>query len=169
MMVDEDNTTPCSTLLDRPKDAQARPSNEITKEQGRLKSVVRNHFKKRKVDEKDKSKCNYCTRLLVGGGGSKNGTKPLHDQLKICPRKNFKDIRDMKQKFLVRGQHNVDSTAGVNAYHFDQDESRKELTCMIILHEYPLSIVDHIGFRRYSTSLRPLFKMACRNTIKKDL
>ena len=71
MMVDEDNTTPCSTLLDRPKDAQARPSNEITKEQGRLKSVVRNHFKKRKVDEKDKSKCNYCTRLLVGVGGLK--------------------------------------------------------------------------------------------------
>ena len=78
MMVDEDNTTPCSTLLDRPKDAQARPSNEITKEQGRLKSVVWNHFKRRKVDGKDKAECNYCTRLLVGG--SKNGTKHLHDQ-----------------------------------------------------------------------------------------
>ncbi|XP_030941545.1 zinc finger BED domain-containing protein RICESLEEPER 2-like [Quercus lobata] len=59
--------------------------------------------------------------------------------------------------------------AGVNAYHFDQDESRKELARMIILHEYPLSIVDHIGFRRYSTSLQPLFKMVCRNTIKKDI
>ena len=59
--------------------------------------------------------------------------------------------------------------AGVNAYHFDQDESRKELAHMIILHEYPLSIVDHIGFRRYSTSLQPLFRMVCRNTIKKDI
>ena len=26
MMVDEDNTTPCSTPLDRPEDAQAQPS-----------------------------------------------------------------------------------------------------------------------------------------------
>nr|XP_023884506.1 zinc finger BED domain-containing protein RICESLEEPER 3-like [Quercus suber] len=59
--------------------------------------------------------------------------------------------------------------ASLNAYHFDQDESRKELARMIILHEYPLSIVDHIGFRRYSNSLQPLFKMVCRNTIKKDI
>lgn len=64
----------------------------------------------------------------------------------------------MKQKILVRDQHNVDSMAGVNAYHFDQDESRKKLARMIILHEYPLSIADHIGFRRYSTSLQLFFK-----------
>ena len=104
-----------------------------------------------------------------GGGVSKNGTKHLHDHLKICPTKNFKDIRDMKQKNFGEGSHNVDSVAGLNAYHFDQDESRKELAYMIILHEYPLSIVDHIGFRRYSTSLQLLFKMVCRNTIKKDI
>lgn len=79
--------------------------------------------------------------------GSKNGTKHLHDRFKICPRKKFKDIKDMKQKILVRDQHNVDLMTDVNAYHFDQDESRKELAHMIILHEYPLSIVDHIGFR----------------------
>ena len=107
--------------------------------------------------------------IVCRGGGSRNGPRHLHDHLKICPRKKFKDIRDMKQNILVRDQQNVDSMASVNAYHFDQDESRKELARMIILHEYPLSIVDHIGFRRYSTSLQPLFKMICRNTIKKDI
>ncbi|XP_023913078.1 zinc finger BED domain-containing protein RICESLEEPER 3-like [Quercus suber] len=167
MMVDKDNTTPYSTPLDSLEDVQAQPNNEITQERGRLKSVVWNHFKKRKVDGKDKAESKYCTRFLVGG--SKNGTKHLHDHLKICPRKKFKDIRDMKQKILVRDQHNVDLMAGVNAYHFDQDKSRKELARMIILHEYNLSIVDHIGFRRYLTSLQSLFKMVCRNTIKKDI
>ena len=101
MMVDEDNTTPCSTSLDRPEDAQAQPNNEITEEWGRLKSIVWNHFKKRKVDGKDKAECDYCTRLLVGG--SKNVTKHLHDHLKICPRKKCKDIRDMKQKNFGEG------------------------------------------------------------------
>ena len=66
MMVDEDNTIPCSNLLDRLEDAQAQPNNEITEEQGRFKSVVWNYFKKRKVNGKDKAECNYCTRLLVG-------------------------------------------------------------------------------------------------------
>ena len=40
---------------------------------------------------------------------------------------------------------------------------------MIILHEYPFSIVEHIGFRSYSTSLQPMFKMVIRNTIKRDI
>ena len=54
----------------------------------------------------------------------------------------------MNQKNLARDQNKVYSMAGVNAYHFNQNVSRNELACMIILHEYPLSIVDHIGFRK---------------------
>ncbi|XP_026452125.1 zinc finger BED domain-containing protein RICESLEEPER 2-like [Papaver somniferum] len=46
---------------------------------------------------------------------------------------------------------------------------RKELAYMIILHEYPLSIVEHEGFRRYSNALQPLFKVVSRNTIKNDI
>ncbi|WOH00516.1 hypothetical protein DCAR_0519881 [Daucus carota subsp. sativus] len=37
------------------------------------------------------------------------------------------------------------------------------------MHEYPISIVDHIGFKRYSSFLQPLFKVPCRNTIKKEI
>ena len=57
----------------------------------------------------------------------------------------------------------------MSAYHFDQDVSRKELANTIILHEYPLSIVEHIGFKSYSASLQPMFKMVTRNTIKRDI
>ncbi|KAK3021130.1 hypothetical protein RJ639_045903 [Escallonia herrerae] len=54
-------------------------------------------------------------------------------------------------------------------YTFDQDFARRELGNMIILHEYPLSIVDHVGFRRYSSALQPLFKIPTRNTVKSDI
>ena len=40
---------------------------------------------------------------------------------------------------------------------------------MIILHEYPLSIVDHIRFREFVASLQPLFKLVSRNTLKSDI
>ena len=89
--------------------------------------------------------------------------------MKICPRRKFQDIRDMNQKNLAKDQNKVDSMASVNAYHFDQNVSINELALMIILHEYPFSIVDDIGFRKYSTSLQPLFKMVSRNTIKNDI
>ena len=120
-----------------------------------------------RVDEKDKTECNYCKKLLVKG--SNYGTKHLHDHMKICSRRKFQDIRDMNQKNLPRDQNKVDSMAGVNAYNFDQNVSRNELARMIILQEYPLSTADHIDFRKYSTSLQPLFRMVSRNTIKKDI
>jgi hypothetical protein len=40
---------------------------------------------------------------------------------------------------------------------------------MIILHEYPLSIVDHYGFRKFVTVLQPMFKMGTRNTVGRDI
>ena len=37
------------------------------------------------------------------------------------------------------------------------------------MHEYPLSIVDHLYFKRFVCSLQPLFTVPCRNTIKKEV
>jgi hypothetical protein len=54
----------------------------------------------------------------------------------------------------------------VENYTFDQETAIKELCAMIVLHEYPLSMVDHAGFRRFVSSLQPLFKIGTRNTIR---
>jgi hypothetical protein len=37
------------------------------------------------------------------------------------------------------------------------------------MHEYPLSIVEHTGFERFVSSLQPVFRVPCRNTIKKEI
>ena len=47
---------------------------------------------------------------------------------------------------------------------FDQEVARKALYSMIILHEYPLSIVGHHDFCKFVSALQPLFKMATRNS-----
>ena len=52
---------------------------------------------------------------------------------------------------------------------FDQDVARKELTLMIIVHEYPLSMVDHAGFHKFCAALQPTFKLVSRNTTRKDI
>jgi hypothetical protein len=53
----------------------------------------------------------------------------------------------------------------VENYTFDPEVARTELASMIILHEYPLPIVDHAGFRRFVSALQPLLKVVTRNTI----
>lgn len=52
---------------------------------------------------------------------------------------------------------------------FDQDVARKELALMICVHEYPLSMVDHSGFRKFCSTLQPMFKMVSRNNIRKEI
>ncbi|KAG5515923.1 hypothetical protein RHGRI_036831 [Rhododendron griersonianum] len=64
---------------------------------------------------------------------------------------------------------NKDRPPLLTSYSFDHETARKELASAIIMHEYPLSIVDHVGFRRYSNALQPLFKVPCRNTMKAEI
>ena len=78
----------------------------------------------------------------------------------------FKDIR---QQVLIKQQNKVDGTVSLNNYQFDQARVRNKLARMVILHEYPLSMVDHIGFREFVTDLQPMFKLVTRNTLKSDI
>ena len=57
----------------------------------------------------------------------------------------------------------------LNTYQFDQVKMRNNLSHMVILHEYPLSIVDHIGFREFVSSLQHLFKLISRNTLNSEI
>jgi hypothetical protein len=106
-----------------------------------------------------RAKCNYCSKAL--SGMTSNGTGHLHDHLKVC---------QLRKIMMAQPQLRFGATAAgaisVENYTFDQDTPRKALATVIILHEYPLSMVDHIGFRTFCSALPPLFKMGTRNTIR---
>ncbi|KAI3496146.1 hypothetical protein L1887_38499 [Cichorium endivia] len=130
----------------------------------KLTSPVWKHFKRMKVNGELKAECNYCKKKL--GAKSKNGTRHLHDHYNGCiTRKN----RDIRQSVLSVGQKTVEGKADISCYNFDADKSRKDLAEMIIVHEYPLAIVDHHGFRKFVSGLQPFFKVPCRNTIKGEI
>ncbi|KAL4561102.1 hypothetical protein LXL04_033264 [Taraxacum kok-saghyz] len=130
----------------------------------RLTSPVWKHFVKRKIGEVDKAVCNYCGKKL--SAKSKNGTKHLHEHYKNCMSRRNKDI---KQAILNPRQEKKDGPISLNAHTFDQNVSREELANMIILHEYPLNMVEHVGFRRFVNSVNPLFKHVSRTTLKSDI
>lgn len=57
----------------------------------------------------------------------------------------------------------------IGTYTFDPDVTRRELAFMIILHEYPLAIVEHEGFKRFCNFLQLLFKSLSKNTTKSHI
>nr|KAJ0190290.1 hypothetical protein LSAT_V11C800422620 [Lactuca sativa] len=107
------------------------------------------------------AKCIHCKKQLIDR--SNDGTTHLKDEYMICPRKNTRDIR---QHILVQGKKTTDGKAYMSKYSFDNEISRDEIAKMIIIHDYPRSIVEHYGFRKYTESLQPLFKVPCCNTVK---
>ena len=56
-----------------------------------------------------------------------------------------------------------------NSGAFNEKQGIEKLAKMIILHDYPLSMVEHRGFRDFTTTIQPLFKCPCRNTMKKHI
>ncbi|XP_020206178.1 zinc finger BED domain-containing protein DAYSLEEPER [Cajanus cajan] len=51
---------------------------------------------------------------------------------------------------------------------FDQDKCRHEIARMIIMHDYPLHMVEHPGFVAFVQNLQPQFKMVTFNSIQGD-
>ena len=129
----------------------------------KLTSVVWNDFDKIIEDGQDYAICKHCKGKLKAD--SKNGTKHLHVHIDRCMKRRNVDIRQQLLAVERKGHGKVQ----IGGFTFDQEMSREKLARAIILHEYPLSIVDHVGFRDFATSLQPLFKIVSRNTIKGDI
>ena len=142
----------------------AKTSETLDKDDtSKRRSKVWKHFKTKRVMGKMKAECLYCHKIL--GGESKNGTSHLQKHFDICPLRKTRDIRQS----ILNTTRGGDGKTHVGVYTFDQEAARTSLGKMIILHEYPLSIVDHYGFKGFCNTLQPLFKVVSRNTIKADI
>lgn len=131
----------------------------------KLTSVVWKEFTRVRWHGQVKAKCSYCFSKL--GGETKSGTKHLHDHLKSCVQRKIKLAGNKKlSQASLRFNATDSGKVSVENYTFDQDVARKELGAMMVLHEYPLSMVDHAGFRRFVHALQPLFKIGTRNTLR---
>lgn len=109
--------------------------------------------------------CNYCNKHLTAKRS--HGKTYLHKHLATCKRKPYMHIR---QSLLLKEQKKAnESSTFISNYTFDPEQSRKNLANMIIVHEYPLSMVKHLEFKIYSSGLQPFFKISSRNTINNDI
>ena len=96
-------------------------------------------------------------------GKSSYGTSHLKQHFDRCPRRKAAE-GDIRQMILK-----TDSKGNVNSGAFNEKQGIEKLAKMIILHDYPLSMVEHRGFRDFTTTIQPLFKCPCRNTMKKRI
>ncbi|KAL0290533.1 UNVERIFIED_CONTAM: hypothetical protein Scaly_2667400 [Sesamum calycinum] len=160
--------TESNTKIEMSKDIPDRIEIEETSEDNSKRkrtSEAWNHFKRVKAEGIQFAECNYCNARLKALAGY--GTNHLHKYYeKVCKKRPRKI--DIRQSFLKTNKK-VSGDQELGTHIFNQEETRRELASMVILHDYPRSVVDHIGFRRYSTCFQPCFNMISRNTLKGDI
>jgi len=151
------NIIPIENESQMPSQTNEATYEVIEIEQRRFTSKPWQHFKPVKIDGVRFSVCRYCNARI----------KSTRNCGKTFMLEHFRRCTKKPTNLITEGGSEVND--GSQQQYFDQDVSRRELAHAIILHEYPLSIVDHVGFRKFVASLQPLFKMVSRNTIKNDI
>ncbi|KAL2245623.1 UNVERIFIED_CONTAM: Zinc finger BED domain-containing protein RICESLEEPER 2 [Sesamum indicum] len=160
----------------------------------RLKSVVWNDFDRVKKGETFAAICRHCKRIL--SGSSTSGTSHLRNHLIRCRRRSNHDITQLltrgkrKQSTLALTsfsynqapvKNEVVTVASTNleqglkvgnintgSVNFDYRRSQLDLARMIIMHGYPLGMVDDIGFKTFVRNLQPLFDLVTVSEVEAD-
>ncbi|KAG6591773.1 Zinc finger BED domain-containing protein RICESLEEPER 1, partial [Cucurbita argyrosperma subsp. sororia] len=159
----------------------------------RLTSVVWNHFERVRKADICYAVCLHCNKKL--SGSSNSGTTHLRNHLMRCLKRSNYDVSQLlaakrMKKDSSGGLANIsfdegqrkdefksaivkydpdqrrDEVVTIASSKFDQERSRNDLARMIILHGYPLSIVEHVGFKVFVKNVQPLFEVLPNRTIE---
>ncbi|KAL4367401.1 hypothetical protein GQ457_05G025640 [Hibiscus cannabinus] len=141
----------------------------------RKKSIVWDYFTEEIVgDGCIRAFCNQCKKSFAYITGTKvAGTSHLkrHIALGICPvsRQRNQQIPDPKTGNAIDETRKTQrATHRIANIRFNQENCNHEMAKMIVMHEYPLHIVEHSGFIDFVRTLQPQFNMVSFNTIQGD-
>lgn len=147
------------------------------------KSIVWEHFTIETVGAGTRRACcKQCKQSFAYSTGSKvAGTSHLkrHIAKGTCPvvlRNQEKNHMGSYSAPLKTGGYGASNDAPRRRYRtattpylsFDPDRCRHEISRMIIMHDYPLHIVEHPGFVAFVQNLQPRFDMVTFNTVQGD-
>ncbi|XP_057248235.1 zinc finger BED domain-containing protein RICESLEEPER 4-like [Beta vulgaris subsp. vulgaris] len=137
----------------------------------KLTSGAWNYFDLVMVNGVKKAKCKNCKKTLSYSGSS--GTSHLLKHAKKTCSARHLNLAAGQTQLKIKEESDGSTSLAIKEKQkkviFDQEVSRRELVRMVVIHEYPLSIVDHMGFRSFVKSLNDNFKMISRNTLKSDV
>ncbi|KAJ0241249.1 HAT protein [Hirschfeldia incana] len=147
-------------------------SDAVIVKSSKLKSAVWNDFDKVRKGEIHVAICRHCKKRLSGSSAS--GTSHLRNHLIRCKRRascNGVGVTPPGKKRVELAivdptKHEHDASV-VNS-GLDQRRSRFDLARMIILHGYPLTMVEDVGFRVFLRNLQPLFEPVVFERVESD-
>ncbi|KAK9671623.1 hypothetical protein RND81_12G043100 [Saponaria officinalis] len=130
------------------------------------RSWLWDHFNEVIIDGKKRVGCRYYTSNVCGD--SKSGTSVMKNHLDRCL-EYPPNIIDKSQKHLaLQSDPTTTDATDIHDRAFNQQDTRKALSKMIIIDERPFKMVEHEGFRLFMSVACPHFKIPSRWTVARD-
>ncbi|CAN4088523.1 unnamed protein product [Withania somnifera] len=161
-------------------DSEAQPN-----KRRRKKSIVWEHFTIETIDpDCTRACCKQCKKSFAYINGSKlAGTSHLkrHIALGICPvgrtnqdKNQLTSCNSAAQtngsaKATGKSRKRYRATPEPTSIPFDQARCCYDIAKMIIQHDYPLEMVEHLGFNKFVRNLQPLFSSVSVGTIQEHI
>ncbi|KAJ6298237.1 hypothetical protein OIU76_019390 [Salix suchowensis] len=162
----------------------------------RLTSVVWNHFQRIRKADVCYAVCVHCDKKLSGSSNSGTTHLRNHllrclkrsnydvSQLLVAKKKkkdtslslanvnaSYDEAQRKDEYFkptVMKSdlEQRKDEVISLGSCRFDQERSQLDLARMIILHGYPLTMVEHVGFKIFVKNLQPLFEFVPNSSIE---
>ena len=176
MLTPYEEKTPNSYENNEVANPETQPSKRRKK-----KSIVWEHFTIETVSAGcRRAYCKQCNQSFAYSTGSKvAGTSHLkrHIAKGTCPALLRNQDKNQLSPYTPNsrtGNSTSDPpkrryrTSSTPQIMFDADRCRHEIARMIIMHDYPLHMVEHPGFLTFVQNLQPQFNMVSFNTVQGD-
>eukprot|EP00268_Persea_americana_P016719 TRINITY_DN1793_c0_g1_i1.p1 TRINITY_DN1793_c0_g1~~TRINITY_DN1793_c0_g1_i1.p1 ORF type:complete len:664 (-),score=107.47 TRINITY_DN1793_c0_g1_i1:309-2300(-) len=165
------------------KSENEQGTTEVSTRRRRKKSLVWEHFTVEAVAGGcARACCKRCKQTFAYSTGKKVlGTSHLKRHLTrgTCPKNQLQQDKNQLTPYTPMTKSDGTATEQPKRRYrrsvsfpgimFDQDQSRLDLAKMIIMHDYPLHMVEHYGFVSFVQSLQPQFKMLSCATLEDDI
>ncbi|XP_051115783.1 zinc finger BED domain-containing protein DAYSLEEPER-like isoform X2 [Andrographis paniculata] len=121
--------------------------------------------------------CNQCKKSFSYISGAKiSGTSHLkrHITLGICPVYRHRQVAEGSGPLMMSARRAETSGSRTKVrrkrpHAFNGDSCCHELAMMIIMHDYPLHMVEHLGFRDFALALQPQFNITSIAAVEEEI
>nr|XP_027086500.1 zinc finger BED domain-containing protein RICESLEEPER 2-like [Coffea arabica] len=115
-----------------------------------------------------KVQCNHCKELFVKNPSGATSQHKRH--LKNCLQKRLAvgEENQKRQQVLSFTEGPSDGITSITNFSYDHAKVRELAAHMVLVHEYPFSMLDHVVFNKFMKAVSPFYKKINRQTVKED-
>ncbi|XP_027170843.1 zinc finger BED domain-containing protein RICESLEEPER 2-like [Coffea eugenioides] len=115
-----------------------------------------------------KVKYNHCKELFAKSATGATSQHKRHLNSCLQRKMDIGEQSKQKQQVLSFTEGPSDGITSITNFSYDHAKVRELASRMILAHEYPFSMMEHVVFNKFMKAVSPFYKKINRQTVKED-